>query len=227
MTKVQTSHAIRNVTAPSTVEYIQYHNSIVKVSTQLGEITIPVFSGSAATGFAVDENHIITAGHFCAPLENLQKASLITNQILIESSDFNGNIYVVGQATVVAFSPKSPDLCLLKLKKHKLTLLQLANSTFLIQAEDRITVIGAPATFFPVRREGNIISLDATKYFPDHLANLLFLAVDIQKGSSGSPVIWNEKVIGIIVAMPHRLHSSALAEPIDTLHAFLTEHLKD
>lgn len=217
---------VRNVVAPGAVAETQYYDGVVKLSSIPGKNTIAQFNGIYATGFAIDKNHIITAGHFCEDWPALVKAGLIEVQIGITGARHDGTHYDVGKANIVAFSSRSPDICLLRLEDHGLIPIPLALDTKLVQTEDKILLVSAPGTYFPVKRIGFVISTKVDHRFPEEWWDSLFLALDVQPGSSGGPVIWNGKVIGVVVVFTSRLHNGAIAEKVERVHEFLERNLK-
>ena len=182
------------------------------------------FAGGLATGFGLDDDHILTAGHFCAAISQAQKRGLSGKYILVIRSDSRGLPRTPMPSKILAFDAEK-DICILQSKDHSLRPLPLAESVAPLTAEDRITVIGAPHGFFPVRRDGRIISSLAYRYHK--FSDMLFLAVNIEKGSSGSPVIKDGFVVGMIVILPHDLHEAALAVPIDEIREFIDKTIKE
>lgn len=217
---------VRNVVAPGAVAETQYYDGVVKLSSIPGKNTIAQFNGTYATGFAVDGHHIITAGHFCEDWPALVRAGLVEAQVGVTGARYDGTHYDVGKADIVAFSSKSPDMCLLRLENHGLIPIPLAPDTKLVQTEDKVTFVGAPGTYFPVKRTGFVISTEVDSRFPDEWRDGLFLALDVQPGSSGGPVIWDGKVIGVVIVFTSRLHNGAIAEKVERVHEFLERNLK-
>ena len=143
----------------------------------------------------------------------------MTDAIKVDGTYSNGSSFLVGQAKIKSIA-EDHDICILEFPHHGLTPLILAANTDYVETEDRITVIGAPGTFFPVRREGHIIAVKAGSDLGS-MKDLIFMSIDIQPGSSGSPVIWNGKVIGVLVILVGRISNAALAENVSNLHELL------
>jgi V8-like Glu-specific endopeptidase len=198
---------------------IRWRDSVVKLHSTANE---EGKAGSQATGFAVDEDHIVTAGHYCDGVTKGVEEGRLNKEILVIGANYDGTHYELGTATIVA-RHKDQDLCLLKSPEHLLTPLPILPDIELVETEDNITVIGAPKNYFPVRRDGRVISLESPRFFRK---DMLFLSVDIQKGSSGSPVIWNGYVIGVIAILPYELHDAALAVRGDYLVDFIEKEMK-
>jgi len=149
----------------------------------------------------------------------------------VQIADRHGEIVDYAEATIVANAEKNKkaphDMCLIKSEDHGLPPLELHGDMSVVEVEDPIVVIGAPSGYFPVRRDGFIISM--TSQDPPHLTprELMFLAVNIEPGSSGCPVIWNGKVIGIVVRYlyDHNLKDGALATRGDHVVEFVDRHI--
>jgi V8-like Glu-specific endopeptidase len=176
------------------------------------------YRGGTATGFAIDRKHLLTAGHFCHSIDNFNKEGLAGDKISIVRSDKRGMPRIPILGTVVAYD-KGRDICILRSPGHSMRVIELAKSASSVLTEDAITVIGAPSGFFPVRREGTVISVSGYRF--QKYSDMLFIAVNIEAGNSGSPVIWKDKVIGMIVLQPLTVHETALAVPIDEIREFI------
>lgn len=198
----------------------KYYDNVVRLHTTAKEEGKP---GSQATGFAVTTRHLVTAGHFCENAKKGQEAGELAEDILIIGANFDGSLYELGTGKILAQS-KDHDLCLIVTEEeHGLVPLPILGSMDVLETEDVITVVGAPKSYFPVRRNGFIISTESPRF---KWKDMLFLAIDIQKGSSGSPVLWNGFVIGVIVILPYDLHDAALAVRGDHLLEFIQDNVK-
>ena len=193
----------------------KFYNSIALVQSTPGRNG---HGGGTATAFAIDNKYLLTAGHFCEKIDSLKKIQMVGDKILVVRSDKRGMPRTPIIATMVAYD-KSKDVCVLSVKGHGMQPLFLADSIALLTTEDEVTVIGAPRGFFPVRRDGRIISSLAYRF--QQFNDMLFIAVNIEVGNSGSPVIKDGEVVGMIVILPHHIHETALAVPIDEIRKFL------
>ena len=174
--------------------------------------------GGTATGFAIDEKHLLTAGHFCESSSLLLKQGLVGEKILLVRSDKRGMPRTPILASIVGYD-RPKDICIIKSIDHGMEPIPLADSVSEIRTEDEVTVIGAPKSFFPVRREGRIISTLAYRF--QQFSDMLFIAINIQAGNSGSPVLMNGEVIGMVVVQPLGIHETALAVPVDEIREFI------
>lgn len=197
----------------------KYHYSVAQVETTPG---IRGDIGRLATAWAIDKDHLMTAGHFCDSHEDgvlMKKASPILHLTQVGP---DGTPIDIVEAFVWK-RHKEKDMCILLSPDHPFVPLVVSSNFGMVTTEDPITVVGAPKGFFPVRREGTI----AQKYahqFKGH-EDMMLLAVDIQPGNSGCPVIWAGEVIGMAVMKPYRLHASALAVPAPQIQKFIEDAL--
>ena len=197
----------------------QYYDSVVLLYLKPGP---KGSSNYQATGFAITEDYLLTAGHFCTRLQNNRQKGINSKYMGMQGSDRHGNPYEAGDAIIVANHHKH-DMCIIKSNGHGLTPLPLLGDLSFVETEDKITTIGAPHGFFPVRRDGHVISKDSSKQPQLQMEQLLFIEVNIEPGSSGSPVIWNGQVIGIVVKLiyDNHLKDGALATRGDHVVEFV------
>ncbi len=171
---------------------------------------------SLATGFAVDNDHILTAGHFCEKVNMLILKHTAKNVIEISTVNQYGLLQKSIEGTIVRISTEH-DLCLIYSADHNIKPLKLLTDISVIESEDPVTVIGAPAGYFPVRRDGRVVTND--------FRNRFLLAIGVQPGCSGSPVLWKGYVIGLISEMSSTLIDGATAVRSDHIDSFLRKTL--
>ena len=178
------------------------------------------YAGGSATGFAIDEDHIASAGHFCTTIKELLKKEEAGNKIMVVRSSKKGLPLtpILGDITAIH---STKDICIIRSPEHGMEPLLLADSVDSLNTEDNITVIGAPRGFFPIRREGRIISSLAYRFH--QFSDMLFIAVNIEAGNSGSPVIKDGEVFGMVVIQPSFIHETALAVPVDEIREFVSK----
>jgi hypothetical protein len=177
----------------------------------------------AATGWAYDSNHIVTAGHFCEGLQKAMAEGMSSEEIGYTISDRQGGIEGEGRAEIKAVSEEL-DACLLTSPDHGLHPLPVLRDLDLVETGDPITVIGAPRAYFPIQRKGTVVNLSAYQYGPLE-KHYMLLAVQIEKGNSGSPVLWNGYVMGMVDLLPNRPKVAALALRGDHLTKFIEDSL--
>ncbi len=94
-----------------------------------------------------------------------------------------------------------------------------------VEAEDPIVVVGAPAGKFPFRSDGYMAQKRAESWMSVYpKMEPMLIRIDIEGGSSGSPVLWGGEVIGMAVMIPKRPHNAALAVPVTKLLDFVEEN---
>ncbi len=208
---------------PGTEIHRQYRESVVRLTLQPGELG---YDNNYASGFAISKDYLLTAGHFCTGLQENIKKKMNSKLILIEAADRDGVAYEAGYATI-SNNHSTHDMCILKSEGHSLLPLPLLGDMSIIETEDPVTVLGSPRNYFPVRRDGYIISKQAQHGIHVEPRQLLFIAINIEPGSSGSPVIWNGQVIGIVIRYLYdsTLKEAALATRGDHIIEFVDKYI--
>lgn len=215
-----TSSSAAGISVRTGMTPIKYYRSIGLVSTQPTDKA----KGMRMTGtaFAVDNDHLLTAGHVCRGAQKAQKDGMAKrgglNITLVNRHGHHSAQFRVG---ILAIS-ETRDICLLYKRDHGMDPLALSRRVDDVEVEDQIVVVGAPRGYFMVRREGWIISNSV--HFSNLQPDLLFLACPVEKGNSGSPVIWNGEVIGMVVLKPGNLPDSGLAEKSDIIRKFVEQN---
>lgn len=170
-----------------------------------------------ASGFALDNERILTAGHFCMAAYEGQIKGILQDSIDLVYVNNNDEIATMEGGQIDAIHEEM-DLCVIKRKKHGVVPLPLSKSEPKIN--DPITVVGGPLGVFPVTSEGRVV-VPASEDFPVvDLNNRLVISALGTFGSSGGPVI-NEKgeVVGIVMAKLNNF--LLLAVRTDTINQFL------
>jgi len=192
-----------------------YYKSVVKVQSR--KKTNPNLA-MHASGFAIDEKRIMTAGHFCVNVFFKQNANIVGDIEVVQIYD---DQVIIGGVTEIEKVDEEKDLCILKSKwRHKIKPLELAGS-YSVKIFDEITIIGSILGHFPVESKGRVIrSIEADNI--DYLGKLK-IAAHGNFGSSGSPVLNSEgKVIGVVIAKSVD-HHILFATPLFEIQEFLDE----
>jgi hypothetical protein len=211
----RTVETATEVSHKSKRQQTKYWKSIARVNSLPGP---KGWDNYVATAWPFDKDHLMTAGHFCEGVDARAHVGKNSELVNVLGSDELGGDKHVGRATVVAYIAQGVrDMCILHLKDHGLTPLKFAKSLDLVRTEDPVTIIGAPAGSFPLRREGFIWFIEDQK---------IGLSVEGQGGNSGSPVIWRKKVIGMIDWKINRTNAAMLALRSDILQKFIKDHVK-
>lgn len=171
-----------------------------------------------ATAWAIDDNHLMTAGHFCNSASDQVTLGKATKELNIDMVDSLGRPAIRTQGTIKAFINKNEkDMCIIESKNHGLVPLQIKQDLSGVETEDRIISFGAPRGKFPVKREGFVSAI---------ADDGILVAVEIQSGNSGGPVLWQGQVIGIIVASFTDTNEYGIAVRAEALLEFIAEHIK-
>jgi V8-like Glu-specific endopeptidase len=205
----------RTIVVDRDIQATRVTESIVRVS------TVPAGDDKGvylATAWAIDKDHLMTAGHFCSNAADMQTLGKAKKELRLDQVDSQGAPYNSFGAKIVAWVNKGmDDMCILKSPNHGLPVLEIEPDLDLVQTEDPIIVVGSPRGFFPLRRDGYVGSV---------AEDGVVLSVEIQPGNSGGPVVWQGKVIGMIILSMGDLHEAGVAVRSDKLLPFIHKHIK-
>lgn len=172
-----------------------------------------------ATGWAIDKDHIMTAGHFCDHATDLMMLGKIRRAIGLDIVDGIGRPIARKKGWIVNYvADELTDMCIIKSKDHGLTPLPIMANLGGVQTEDKIFIVGAPKGKFPIRRDGYVWAI------PD---DALLVAIEIEPGNSGGPVMWRGQVVGMIIAVLTDVNQCGIAVRADLLQEFIKATLKE
>ncbi|WP_255307014.1 S1C family serine protease [Paraliobacillus sp. PM-2] len=159
---------------------------------------------SKGTGFSISPNGII-----------------ITNHHVVEDSKHISVAFPelgLFEAEIIA-EDASVDLAVLQVNDVDLPYLSLAQST-VFEKNEPIYFIGNPLRFNGIANQGEIIGYTTLDGWDKEV---LMLRAPVYRGNSGSPVIQDGKVIGVIFATinHHSYGKVGLAVPIDYYYQFI------
>ena len=151
----------------------------------------------SATGFAIDYQHVVSAGHFCISVFESNVKGTFPEKIDISIIHHNSVLILYEQLEIEEIDEKL-DICILR-GDHRLIPLAFGNFDK-IEIGDKISVLGAPLFMFPVLSEGWIIEPRFDMGNEKEKREMLFVDVHVSQGTSGSPVL-NERgeVIGMVI----------------------------
>jgi V8-like Glu-specific endopeptidase len=167
-----------------------------------------------ATAFAVNKKYLVTAGHFCHDVKTDPELSEELNLVGLNN---NFEKIDIGSPKIVKYDMKR-DLCLLRLKKHGVTPLEIVKKYHKnVRHGDEITIVGAPNGVFPIETHGKI----AMPYEDQKIV----MAIPAFDGNSGSPVL-NEvgQVVGVAIEKDVQYHHVIYATPAIFLRKFLKKN---
>jgi len=164
--------------------------SVAKVSGNDGTQSV-----GAGTGFAVDDETMITAGHVCVSIyEGNVKGKLLDKVDL--SIVHNNRLLILEQVMEIVAIDETMDICILK-GDHGLVPLKFADFSK-VEIGDKVTIVGAPLGFFPTKTVGYVTLPNMTR---DGLfKNRLVVSAGVSPGNSGSPILNEDgEVIGLLI----------------------------
>ena len=171
----------------------QAHKSVASVFVkQIGGV-----GEASGTAFAIDKDHLITAGHVCVAFAELQDMGIAGENIGL-SIVRDGFKSTLGGVEILEID-EPHDACLLKKKDHGLVPLEFVTDYDKnVKFGDKVYIIGAPLGFMVAWQEGHIMDVNSQKRRP--LKDKLIITAAAAGGNSGSPILNEDgKVIGILV----------------------------
>jgi len=152
--------------------------------------------GGLATGFAVSSDLLVTAGHFCAMVQDVSLKTHSPATISIAYIDKDDKTKELTGATVLTVDPYN-DLCVIFSPKHGMIPLQMEKASN-VRRLDRVHVLGTPYGIYPTMIDCYLIDKSYAGEDSDLTGRLLSSCTAFH-GFSGSPVInENGKVVGTI-----------------------------
>ena len=180
----------------------------------------PAWFGSA---WAIEKDYLITAGHLCESVHEGVKLQKSKPGLSVIGSDNLGADVPIGTAEILGWVNNNfDDMCVLKLRKHGLKPLIVADDLTPVQTEDRVSINGAPRGAFPIRHDGYVWVVNP---------RALLLAITVRPGYSGAPVLWHDRVIGMVIAKPNGDVETGIAARSDLILKFFrkvkAQHIAD
>ena len=178
---------------------------------------------NVASGFAITDTKIMTAGHFCVDVFFGQVAEEVGP---IKVVYLEGKRKHMGGTANLQFVDERKDLCVLDTTwKHSLKPLKF--STKPLQTFDNVWALGGPEGHFPYQSEGRVIT-PVTLGYPKHmngLNNRVTFSNTVTFGNSGGPLInENDEVVGVVIAKEANFDHVGFAVRYSDIRAFLDEH---
>jgi hypothetical protein len=205
ITLMSTVLTLACVSCLSCVKTIRY-DTLSKTSApihkrSIGLVTdVPILiTGTKAAGtvFPITKDLFLTAGHVCKRITERYSNNLTTGQLVISTVDKKGHPLKdkIILAQIVNFVDDGTlDICLLEGKNHGLVPIKMSKYYDLVETGDSVYKIGCPNGVPYVVGDGRIISVTESK---------LHMNLFVEKGDSGSPVFWQDKLIGMVISYPN------------------------
>tara|TARA_Y100001980_G_C14555996_1_gene345987 strand:- start:7398 stop:8222 length:825 start_codon:yes stop_codon:yes gene_type:complete len=187
---------------------------------------------SRSTTFSIQNEYnlpvMVTAGHVCEEFESFSNdvAQAMTSfnfgpldQLTLEARktilvyDIFGNKYLVKDT--IYSHPDKPDICLFNIDRPFPSSIQLSNEEPVLG--DNITNIAVPFGIFGIKT----IPIFQGIYSGQKNKNNHVYTLPAGPGSSGSPVLLNNKLIGIIHSVDRRIHQISYGTPVNIIRNVL------
>ena len=194
-------------------------------------------TGVSASAVAIDKNHLISAAHFCIPVQQGQsdkgfKDGLVTIKFdkNMKMSYLNNNeeVVVVDNVKILAVD-KEKDICLLEKKHHGLIPAAIAAPAS-IHRGDKVYIVGAPLGIFPVKTEGevSIASMRFEEKEAAHINGRILVTTPATNGNSGGPAFSDKgEIIGIVMAGAETYDHMTILTSSRMILSFLKKNHKD
>lgn len=171
----------------------QAHKSVASVFVkQIGGV-----GEASGTAFAIDKDHLITAGHVCVAFAELQDMGIVGEDISL--SIVRDGFKSTEKGVEILEIDEPHDACLLRKVDHGLVPLEFVDDYDKeVKFGDDVYIVGAPLGFMVAWQEGHIMDVDSQKRRP--LKGKMIASFAAAGGNSGSPILNSKgKVIGVLV----------------------------
>lgn len=178
-------------------------------------------AAESGSGFAIDEKHLITAGHLCKSMM-LEITKGNTAEIFLLYLMQDGFVYQASGFKIKALDNET-DLCMLESNKDIVLLpVELAAKDSL-RIRDVVYTVGAPRGIFPIEAEGRIMT---PRMYGKENKDKILCSLPIYGGNSGSPLFnENSEVVGVITAGDKMYQNVGYATNLTDLKKFIKKSL--
>jgi S1-C subfamily serine protease len=182
----------------------------------------------SGTGFAIDENNIMTAGHVCLGIMELQEQGLIEKEIYMDYYGPDGETILTAKGLKIVAADPINDICIINKEDHGLLPVVFAKDYKAVKIhKTEAFIVGAPLGVFATTYEGEVVSTDMD--FGIFMAHKLVVSTPAAPGNSGSPVFNEDGVlIGMLIAGDGSFDHLSICTSLPALQLFikLTDGMK-
>jgi serine protease Do len=200
----------------------QAYNSIAMIKFESIDPKTQDDSYITGTAFAVDENHLVTAGHVCrAGVEEIILKNVDNFSVYLIYLTKDEGLNNVKNFRIVDLDLEN-DLCLIFKKGHGL--IPVTFSSRDLKVRDPVFIVGAPAGNFPTEAEG-FVALPSVDFLRYGWKDRFTMSLDVFGGNSGGPIFdANGNVIGMISAGDTRYLHMGIAVKTKYIIKFLKDY---
>lgn len=173
----------------------------------------PGKEGRRGTAFALTENLLMTAGHICVSVEKLRDPE-IEPVFLLTRYDNRGVQYRMGFATI-AHIDNAYDVCILNAPLHPFKPLEFTDAYEELRVGTLAYITGFPYGFLAV--DEYRLTAITQEYMWGHGF--------VYPGHSGSPILVDGKIIGLVSAFKTKNKYVMIAVPAPVLERILDTYL--
>ena len=151
--------------------------------------------GIFATGFAIDDKHIMSAAHFCISAFEGSVKGQWDEKINIMFV-YHNDLIELKKILEIELIEEKTDICILR-GNPGLVPVEFVDNYSKVQIGDKIHTVGASLSLFPILSEGTI---SVPKMDVGDGERMLFASIHVSPGNSGGPVFSEDgKVIGMVL----------------------------
>lgn len=204
------------------VSFRQPVNEAWRSAVKLQVRNIANSEAAIASGFPIDKERIMTAGHFCVNVIRGQIIGLLKDDVEIAFVNNNGEVSLLTGGEIETVDEKK-DICVVKRPKHGIVPLKLAKYSE-VKIHDKVEVVGSPMGMFPVSTEGRIAVLKSEGWPMVDMNDRIIISASAAGGNSGGPIILeNGEVVGIVMAVLVGYPHIVLGVHVDTILDYLEQ----